>query len=82
MIKIFSLVNSKISKFFSTTKTLNIPDDILVVIASAISIANKDYHEEEEVMMTIEKVTKPYSPWFHSGLVRVIQQKANSFRRR
>jgi len=53
--------NSGIKKKTSVLKEN--PEDVIPAIAMAIFLYNEQIHDEEKTILTIQKVTKTYSPW-------------------
>ncbi len=41
----------------------NVPDDVIPAIALAMYLYQKQIHDEERTILTIQKVVRTYSPW-------------------
>ncbi|MBD3288682.1 hypothetical protein GF337_07770 [candidate division KSB1 bacterium] len=41
----------------------NISEEVVTAIAMAIQMSREEYHDIEKTIITLNRITKPYSPW-------------------
>ncbi|QQR88595.1 MAG: OadG family protein [Myxococcales bacterium] len=73
--------NKQSSKDNKKEEVLELPDDTEHAIALALYMDPRIFDEELTSKLSIKKVTKPYSPWWHSGKTISIYNNQHIFER-
>ena len=62
-------------------KQPQISAEVAHAIALALFMDLRTFEEETAQEITIRKITRPYSPWWHSGKMRLMNEKLQMFRK-
>ena len=63
------------------TKQDRVSGEIAAALAVSIYLNNRSYRKQKE-LLTIHKVTKPFSPWVNSGKIRMVTEWNEVYNRR
>ena len=55
--------------------------EIAATVAVSIYLNARSFNEQKK-LLTIQKVTKPFSPWFNSGKIRMITEWNEAYNRK